>query len=237
MLNNGIILLFVFMTALLGCHKNNEELPSDPKPIFTVSNEPYWCRYDYIRLTFSVSYWDTGSLTYKYMYEDTLRYIKDTLAVPAYNWYYKKYGFSKQSSRFDFLLSMALPQSHIYISGVSFPIFDLTKIKGLRKLAPLISWDGNPFIKNSPYTIGYYGGYSNAFATAIGQYDSIVETVVNYKRDYPFSNGYEQINRTLYFAKNNIGLVKYNFEYECKNLSGVRDTSYKLEYKIKSILD
>ena len=197
----------------------------------------YWSKYDYIQNVYEVFNKDSQGL--HYLYDDTLHYIKDTLVSVNYNFYFKEYGFYKQSARHNFVVGMggSATQFHVFLMGLTYPLFDLKLIKGPHILAKYINWDGKPFVANADYNVGYHSAFNQGFFTNIGKCDSVIDVTINYKKNYPNSNGYEILNRTIYLAKDGLGMVQCNTHYECKNMQNKNDTIYDLEFKIKKILD
>lgn len=230
-----LTLLFIF--AIGACTKvreMNEEPLLVKKDLWPTD---YWCKYDYVKNVYEVFRKD--SLGTHYLYDDTLRYVKDTLISSNYNIYFKEYTFCRQANTNRYIVGMggSISQFHISLIGLTYPLFDLNLMKEPYGLAKYISWDGKPFNANADYNVGYRSGFYRGFATKIGICDSVVDATIKYRKEYPNSNGYEILDRRIYLAKNGLGIVQCITHYECKNMPNKNDTIYDLEFKIKKILD
>ena len=235
---NSMKVISIFLTfILLSCNKEVKIMQESLLQSYEVMPSDYWTKYDYIQNVYEVFNKDSQGL--HYLYDDTLHYIKDILVSVNYNFYFKEYGFYKQSASHNFVVGMggSATQFHVFLTGLTYPLFDLKLIKGPHILSKYINWDGKPFISNADYNVGYHSAFNQGFITNIGKCDSVLDATINYKKKYPNSNGYEILNRMIYLAKDGLGMVQCNTHYECKNMQNKNDTIYDLEFKIKKILD
>lgn len=170
-----------------------------------------------------------------YLYDDTLEFKKDTNIYPLpHVKYFKLYAFRKDPKQHKFVIgnyTNYTEKLNISLSGLNFELFDLYNMEDSGKYKNFRQ-DGKPI--DDRYVVSYSSPYYKNRSTAIGKFTTII-SFIEFHQDYNLGKGFESYDKQLEIAKNT-GLVRYDFNYNLKNVPNQKDTSYSLTYTIKEII-
>ncbi len=188
----------------------------------------YWPIRQNIQWVFDVYTDSSGQLSY--IFQDTLKYTKDTNIAKSGYIYFNVFNFQKKPFDLEFIIGKYLPNSlYYFINGVTYEAFNLEKIKD--NLDSIYSFDGTPF--NNDYLVSYQSPILKNYNSAIGNFD-VVSSTISFNKKY--NNGIKRAYKQEIKLAKDKGIVAINYSYKSFDYLGFQDSSINLVYKINQIL-
>ncbi len=188
----------------------------------------YWPIRQNIQWVFDVYTDSSGQLSY--IFQDTLKYSKDTNIAKSGYVYFNVFNLQKKPFDFEFIIGKYLPNSlYYFINGVTYEAFNLDQIKD--NIDSTYSYNGAPF--NNDYLVSYQSPMLKNYHSAIGSFD-VVSSTISFDKKY--NNGIKRVYKQEIKHAKDKGIVAINYSYKSFNYLGFQDSSINLVYKINQIL-
>lgn len=189
----------------------------------------YWSIKQNVKWVFDVYSDSLGDL--KYLYKDTLIYLKDTNIAKSGILFFTVFKFRKKPNNFEFVIGKVFPNSLSYfLEGVSYEAFNLDKIND--NVDSVFIYDGFPF--SNKYRVSFNSPNLMNFKTKLGFFD-VIYSKIEYSLLHQ-GGGKIQKSYDFYFAKD-LGPVELHYKYKTYNRLNFIDSSVNLVYKINKVIN